>query len=49
MESSLPVGWTMDESELEALGRAGVSGMESSLPVGWTMDERELEALGELE
>ncbi|WP_339250550.1 hypothetical protein [Paenibacillus sp. FSL P2-0136] len=49
MESSLPVGWTMDESELEALGRAGVSGMKSSLPVGWTVDESELECWGELE
>ncbi|MBP2114436.1 hypothetical protein [Paenibacillus silagei] len=43
------MGWTMDERELEALGRAGVSGMESSWPVGWTMDESELECWGELE
>ncbi|MEK4850353.1 hypothetical protein NST04_10920 [Paenibacillus sp. FSL H7-0756] len=31
MESSLPVVWKMDESELEVLGRAGLSGLESSL------------------
>ncbi|MEK4514329.1 hypothetical protein NSS64_03540 [Paenibacillus sp. FSL H8-0122] len=46
MKSSLPVGWKLDESELEALGRAGVSGMKSSLPVEWKLDESELEVLG---
>ncbi|MEK4514330.1 hypothetical protein NSS64_03545 [Paenibacillus sp. FSL H8-0122] len=49
MKSSLPVEWKLGESELEVLGRAGVSGMKSSLPVEWKLDDSELEALGELE